>query len=488
VPGWSVETDNVVEFWRNNFNSVRAQDGNQHIELNANNPSNVFLDVCLLQNENVTLTFHHRARPNGTLGAATIDVMEVLATNLVSGTVAVSNITATNVPDAIGTTWTGVGTVSDIAANSFRINSPTQGWTRYTATLTNNGASGTVRVRFRGIGGGSFGNFIDNVQIAGLVPLVEFGSATYSDEEADGANMPRLFVNGRVPAPGASVNISIAGGTAVAGTDYTLSGTVTVNIPAGDYNGTLATAIPIPSLGIINNTIIQPNRTINVALVAGSEAGSILINNASCNGTPILNTVYTIIDDDFILPVTFSEWFLQPVSCGHVVLRWATVEEKASNHFVVESSNDAIRWEQIGVVPAKGNSRSVKQYSFSHQSDIPQLYYRLKQVDQDGTYTYTKKIHNTADCSERKPPVRVFPNPVGSNQPVEIQFFSESEDAEYRIFDTIGRCIYVGNFSNCSINQMVIKQLQLPLALSKGTYTIVLSQQQHIAYQQLLIY
>ena len=135
VPGWDVETDTQVEIWRNNFNSVRAQEGVQHIELNANNPSNVNLDVCLLNNETVTLVFHHRARDNP--AATDINTMEVRATNLVSGNIVMSAISATNVPDAIGTAWVGSGTVGTITSNSFRASSPTYGWTRYTCSMTN---------------------------------------------------------------------------------------------------------------------------------------------------------------------------------------------------------------------------------------------------------------------------------------------------------------------------------------------------------------
>jgi hypothetical protein len=330
VTGWNVETETVVEVWRNNFNGVRAQEGVQHVELNANNPSNVFLSVCLLNNETVTLRFAHRARAgNGASPAnSRIDVMEVASFNLASPldntivTINNATITATNVNDAIGGTWIGVGTVTTLGTNSFRANSPTFGWTEYFCQITNTGVSGPCRIRFRGIGGGSLGNFVDNVQIGGLNPLTEFSSATYSDIEGTGGNMPRLIINGRVDVA-SSVRVLISNGTATQPADYTNTGIVTINIPVGDYNGTAASGIPIP-LGIFNDNINEPNETITLSYILGSEIGNIRIADADCNTTEVLNTTYTIIDDDILLPVTFTEWKLDDSECGLVKLNWKT--------------------------------------------------------------------------------------------------------------------------------------------------------------------
>ncbi len=60
---------------------------------------------------------------------AAFNETDILDNNIV--TINPVTISATNVNDDVGGTWTGVGTVSNEASNSFRANSPTFGWTEY---------------------------------------------------------------------------------------------------------------------------------------------------------------------------------------------------------------------------------------------------------------------------------------------------------------------------------------------------------------------
>lgn len=490
VVGWNVETENLVEVWRNNFGSVRAQDGRQHVELNAQNPSNVYLSVCLLNAETVTLTFAHRARRGNGANPANsrIDIMEVATfneTNLADNTIVTINnatITATNVNDAIGGTWTGSGTVNTLGTNSFRANSPTFGWTQYSCSITNNGASGPCRIRFRGIGGGSLGNFIDNVVIGGLNPLTEFESANYSDIEGTGGNQPRLLINGRVDIA-STVDILVQNGTATNPSDYTTVGTITVNIPAGDYNGTWAQGISFP-LGIINDNDFEPNETIFLSYVLGSETGNIRIADADCNITEILNTTYTIIDDDILLPVTFTEWKLDDTECGIVKLHWTTSQELNSDYFEVQFSDKGKEWKSIGKLTAKGTAHYTNDYSFIHKTDYKSGYYRLNQVDFDGKSSITHVISSKQDCDKAKNSFKFYPNPKSSNQSMNIEFYSTYTSLDYTIVDALGREVRNNSISTTS-NQFVKQEIQENL--SKGLYLVKFWQNGKKVYETKLI-
>jgi|GEM_PF-1185372 len=126
---------------------------------------------------------------------------------------------------------------------------------------------------------------------------VSFSSATGSGPENTGANLPTLFVTGTVASP-TSVTVTNTGtGTATSGTDYIFTSPQVVNIPAGIYDGTAATDIPIPTLAITNDVDVELDETIVLGL--GTPTGDASLG-------PITSTTYTIINDDGAATVAFS--------------------------------------------------------------------------------------------------------------------------------------------------------------------------------------
>ena len=73
-----------------------------------------------------------------------------------------------------------------------------------------------------------------------------------------------------------------------------------------------------------------------------------------------------------------------------VEVKWTTAVEKNNDHFIVEKSLNGKDFETIGLVKGAGQSTDLKSYTF-FDSEIKsdKLFYRLKQVDLDGKYTYS---------------------------------------------------------------------------------------------------
>src|SRR4051812_27862818 len=75
----------------------------------------------------------------------------------------------------------------------------------------------------------------------------------------------------------------------------------------------------------------------------------------------------------------------------NVILNWSTASEKNNDYFVVERSTDGIHFEPIGTVKGNGTSNQINYYTFEdHSFNSGILYYRLKQVDLDNKYEYSK--------------------------------------------------------------------------------------------------
>ena len=103
----------------------------------------------------------------------------------------------------------------------------------------------------------------------------------------------------------------------------------------------------------------------------------------------INNDTIDIGADEFggLLPVTYLKPFAAKLDGGQVELSWHTAEEIANDRFDVERSTNSMEWETILQVPAKGRSFAYQQYDATPL--VGASYYRLRQIDLDGTTSYS---------------------------------------------------------------------------------------------------
>ena len=262
VTGWD-SASGEIELWDSNFQGVPAYAGSVFAEMNANVPGALYQNICMVTGEAIGWTFAHRARSGG---PATQTARFQIAN--------------------------GSGTqIQLLASQSSTINNM---WNVNTGSTTYTGASGIQRVQFITTDAGSIGNFLDDIRIT-LNPFVELSTASASGVESLAtANRPTLTVNGTLFAA-RTVNVSITGGTAVRGTDYTTPGggaNFTVTIPAGTYQNS---AIPL-GIQIVDDTATEGSETIQVALNSGT--GYTVSSTSSCGGTARTASTYTITDND----------------------------------------------------------------------------------------------------------------------------------------------------------------------------------------------
>ncbi len=122
-------------------------------------------------------------------------------------------------------------------------------------------------------------------------------SGDASAAEAVGGGFPSLLVNGVVAVP-TTVTVTLTG-TATNGVDYSPASPIVVTIPAATYDGTAATAVPIPGLAVIDDTTDEPDETVVLTLSTGDD--NVSLTDANHDGVNVQTATYTIVDDD--LPV-----------------------------------------------------------------------------------------------------------------------------------------------------------------------------------------
>jgi hypothetical protein len=95
------------------------------------------------------------------------------------------------------------------------------------------------------------------------------------------------------------------------------------------------------------------------------------------------------------LPVELSD-FSAKVNEDKVELKWSTATEVKNYGFEVQRSvvsNQQSVWVKIGFIEGAGNSNSLKEYSYTDQpTGGTNFSYRLKQIDNDGTYKFSDKV------------------------------------------------------------------------------------------------
>lgn len=112
------------------------------------------------------------------------------------------------------------------------------------------------------------------------------------------------------------------------------------------------------------------------------------------------------------LPVTFAA-FTGRQAGNSIVLEWTTMSESDNDYFEIERSSDGINFVTIGYVEGAGNSNSRIDYSFNDNApEQGRLYYRLSQVDFDGTREYADKIVTVLYTGYDFDQLTIVPNPT----------------------------------------------------------------------------
>ncbi len=137
------------------------------------------------------------------------------------------------------------------------------------------------------------------------------------------------------------------------------------------------------------------------------------------------DTAITPVQNLLVLPLTLGE-FTAAYKNGFTRMSWFTSAEYNTSYFEIERSSDGINFKPVGRVSANGNSNSRSDYGFSDILTPKGLsYYRLRSVDVDGTFTFSKVVAINSGAVGISL-LLVYPNPFGHKVQVRI----ESEKAD----------------------------------------------------------
>jgi hypothetical protein len=200
--------------------------------------------------------------------------------------------------------------------------------------------------------------------------------------------------------------------------------------------------------GVTNNDLVLFTR-------ANGGTGAWTIQNASATATSFAGQSVTFAQtsgafygrqlsiggNNNPLPVTLLQ-FNATLQSKDVLLNWATAAELNNRGFEVERSVDGKEFQNIGFVEGKNNSNSRADYQFNDASALAHsqvLYYRLKQLDFDGKYTYSDMVRVQSGNAVLNG-VSVSPNPFSVNAQVQLSTLFNGA-AHITISDVQGRVV-----------------------------------------------
>jgi hypothetical protein len=220
-----------------------------------------------------------------------------------------------------------------------------------------------------------------------------------------------------------------------------------VKVPSQILNYSVSTPLPDGTGVVVTATPIRSTLGSQFALTGSFNTGF------SGFGAGIPATV---------LPVTLTT-FDGKLHSGKVSLNWATSLELNTKQFEVEKSIDGVSFTRIGNVQAYGNSSTNRNYYFADDNVLPNNFYRLRIVDTDGAFTYSRIISIKYD--QRPQSVWVENNSI-INQFVNINVAKKAQKVQLQLLSSTSSLIAQKEIMNAST---VIKW-QLPNYLSRGIY------------------
>lgn len=250
----------------------------------------------------------------------------------------------------------------------------------------------------------------------------------------------------------------------------------------GSFMGSVGLTTGVTSSDIVvSETGTTPDGT-SLQLIApiSKSSGKSTYSDFVWNGT-VASTVGNLNTDgsdgsqDQSLPIELIEFKAQKVDNG-IALSWTTLSEINNDYFTLERSVNGIDFIEIGIVSGAGTSNQEIVYSFiDFEALLGSVYYRLKQTDFDGKYTYSSIITIRKQVSDL-----ALLSIISNNQQIVVQMNSDDFKVRVELYDASGRIVYRKTSSEQNI------KIQTS-AFNNGLYFLRLSSQDKVISKKIVI-
>lgn len=204
--------------------------------------------------------------------------------------------------------------------------------------------------------------------------------------------------------------------------------------------------------------ILLPDSTINEPLSHGYvryrirplktlALGTEIRNRAAIyfdyNDPVMTNQTLTLVAQP-VLPVTLVGFTVENYNCRQVIVKWTTFAETGNAYFDLQRKIGRHQWQTIATKTGAGTSAIPVDYSYiDHPLQQQTIYYRLKQIDQDGRATYSPE--QAIQCRTESG-ISVFPNPA-----TDILHIQASSQFRYVLMDLQGKMLMQNSVTGTAV-------------------------------------
>ncbi len=235
--------------------------------------------------------------------------------------------------------------------------------------------------------------------------------------------------SGTINQNGGSYTGASGGAIAPGNSTGTLSVTGNLNPGSNTYESEIDGAVPNNDVLALTGEATLTNATLEVTWLNNPTAADIYIvmTFGSKVGEFASVTIPTVPGFTFAVAYTATTVSIQasvalPIELLYIrgealdqsnKITWASASEKNSSHFEVERSSDGITFEMISIVAANGNTVTNQSYALLDEKPLQGIgYYRLKMVDLDDTFEYSKVVSISFKNDTKEIHLAISPNPA----------------------------------------------------------------------------
>jgi len=185
------------------------------------------------------------------------------------------------------------------------------------------------------------------------------------------------------------------------------------------------------------------------------------------------------------LPIGLNSFLAKQLG-EEVQLEWATASEFNNDYFNVERSINGFNWETIGTVDGAGQSTQTLYYTLRDaQPYFPICYYRLKQVDYDGAYTYSEIVSiENEDLLQGELISSLAPIPAKDMLNFHYSGKDENSTLNVFIFNELGQLVKKTEFKD--LNSGTVMQVNID-EFNNGIYQMHVVQNDKIQIQKFTV-
>ncbi len=359
--------------------------------------------------------------------------------------------------DAQGFGALGANMFTDITSG---YSSQTGGWIESAVPLIGAAGQSNVRIRFRFVADifTDEGWAIDDIEIVNVTTPTTAASNVNITPNSTNANVTFTAGNGQ----GRMVVARLSSVLAVAPTNNTLYGASAV------YGSTNTTGT--------GNFIVYMGTGTNVNVTGLTALTGYTFDVYEYNGKYMHNSFAGAISSNTTTtPVKLVSLKATNIN-EDVLISWTTASEVNNRGFDVERSFDGKTFEFVGFVKGAGNSSTSNNYTLEDanafvKAGVNKLFYRLKQMDNDGKFEYSQVVTVVND-NDLSPGIVTYPNPFSDRLSIDIKG-AKAGNAGIQVMDISGRLIM--SFDKTILDGNQTLTLDGLASLSQGVYFVRVS-------------